>query len=427
MRRRALLQTLGTTSLGLAGCLGDGSDGGDSTPTPSTTPTETQPPTTSYPDTSVESYTWNGAPDMEHRAAAYPQGSVDPYFVAVLRSTSEASAFRDSYLANSDRAELQEAAAFISDTDHEKQSIVVVQDAKGSSHPDMELEGVRPATTPASTGVHVHARYPGEGATADIIQDNLLVRVPGDPEFARVTLTPQFNDPVTFATQNAIDAPALNEPRALVVRNRDCTEHSVHIQGMVDETLVTREAVDTPAGSIRVAKAVFGHAATYALAASTESTETATTSNVSITTDDPRHVLIDVDGAGKLTISRMDGVPEESRIQCEPEQRPYESSDPSQNIADPVDLWVVSQDAEPRTLTATISDGDTRVFSQTFELSGGYDKAREADLLAKKTTYTLTVEPESGGTLETTFTVAESLSKVTIYVNASGEISVRSS
>lgn len=357
---------------------------------------------------------------MSRRDAPYPQGSVGAYFVAVLRTNRETTAFGRASLGGSAGEEISGAVEFLTDTKFGDESVVVVRDASGSSHPDLAVHEVRRD----GDGVHVSVYYPGRGRTADITEDNLFVRVAGAPSFGRVTVG-RGEDSTTVATANALEVPPLAEPRPLVVRNRDCTGHRLRVRGRIDGDLVVRETAETEPGSVTVIDSTFARAASYELDAETVTPENDVTASVTFNSDGPAGALVEVDGSADLAVSELSSIPKERRIDCETRQRPYESDNPAENVDNPVDLWVLSRDTDAGTLEVTISDGETTVFERTFELRSGYDKAREANLLAKKGTYALTAASETGERVETTFEVTSS-SKVTLSVAESGKITVRS-
>lgn len=410
MHRRSFLR-LGAAALPLtAGCTGAPRFDSGTDQLPERTRSSTDTPT---PSTDHATHAWNGPPTLTRRDAPYPQGSVGAYFVAVLRTSDEAAAFGQLALDAG-------AVEFLSGTEFGDESVVVVQDASGSSHPDLAVYEVRPNGDGVRVGVH----YPGRGGTADIIEDNLLVRIAGEPSFARVTVG-RGEDSATVATANALSAPPLAEPRPLVVRNLDCAGHRLRIRGRIGGNLVVQQAVETEPGSVTVLDSIFARAASYELDAETATSENDTTASVTFDSDGPAGALVEIGGSAGLSVSECTSVPEERRIDCETGQRPYESSDPAENIDDPVNLWVVSHDPEARTLEVTIRDGETTAFEQTFELQGGKDKARKAGIIAKKGTYALTVALETGEPVETTVEVTESSSKVTVFVEESGAITVR--
>lgn len=418
MRRRRLLG-LGASALPLvAGCLGTPESPRTDTPeSPADGRTNGAP--ASPEDGDIETYTWNGPPRLDRTDANYPQGSVSPYFVALLRTTSEASVFGEAFLADAENeGAARGARTFLTETDFGGKCLVVFQDAAGSSHPELAVDSVD------FTGetVHLRASYPGQGRTADTIENTLLARVRGSPTAAEVTLGE--GAAATVATRNAIDAPRLADPRALVVRNRDCIAHGVGFDARIDGHLAASHVVEAPAGSIRVVAGAFAYAGDYTVRASIAGTGRAVETSAPIAADDPRAVLVDIDGQSEPTLARLDGTPSEQRIDCDAESRPYESSDPSENIDGSVALWVVNRASSGRRLTVTIADDGTGVFERTVDLAAGGDKVREAGLLRKKGDYSVTVEPESGDAVATTVEVRDGTSTLTVLVEASGEIGV---
>lgn len=413
MRRRQLLRS-GTLTLPLlAGCLsmrGDqtdpqsGSSAGNSTDLPQ--------------EAALDTHTWSGTPALSTRDVPYPQGMTGPYYVSILRSESATTTFR-----NIASGLPSDAETFLTHTDFEGESVVVIHDQKGSSHPNLAVDSVARDQISKTEGVQVTAHYPGDGRTADIIENTLLVRVAGHPGFARATIGTDADAP-TIATTNAITASRLDATRSLVVRNRDCQSHGLDVRGEIDGNIVVWEGVEIDAGKITLIEDVFPYAATYDMAVTMSAADKSMTDQVEILASGTRNVLVDIDAAGTPTVTAVDGSPQERQTDCETSDRPYESSNPAENVDEPVDLWVVKQSADPQTLTVTITEKDTQVFQQAFELGEGKAKTRETDVLAKKAVYAVRVTSDTGVTATTEFEVTESVSKLTVHVGESGELSV---
>lgn len=409
MRRRQLLRSGALTLPLLAGCVSTpdnqiGSSDNDSTGLPR--------------EAALDTHAWSGSPTLTVQDAPYPQGMAGPYYVSILRSEADATTFRDS--ADSFPSD---AKTFLTRTDFEGESVVVIHDQKGSSHPNLAVDSVARDHVDQTEGVHVTAHYPGDVRTADLIENSLLVRVAGHPEFARTTIGTETDAP-TIATTNAITASRLDTARSLVVRNRDCQSHRFHVQGEVDGNIVVWESVEIDAGQISVVEDVFPYAAAYDMAVVLSAVDQSATDQIELTTSGTRNVLVDIDAAGMPAVTTVDGSPQERRIECETRDRPYESSDPQENVDDPVDLWIVKQSTDPQTLTVSITESGTQVFQQAFEFGEGKAKTRETDLLAKKAVYRVRVESDAGTPAVTEFEVTESVSKLTVHIDESGELSM---
>ncbi|MFB6154593.1 MAG: hypothetical protein ABEJ22_01780 [Haloferacaceae archaeon] len=418
--RRAFL-ALGAVALGGgAGCLGGA-------PRESSESTTTAGNETGTADRSTETRTdspggqprlaFNRAERLHRLDASFPQRDVGTYYLALLTSADHAEAFP------TDRFGNEEAAAFVADTDFDRRALVVLHDRQSSSHPDLELLG----TNRDGYTVRVDVRYPGTAGTADVTTDTLLVRVPAgdDPvRAAGATLRPQYGDPVRFRTANAYDRlPAFDPGGDLVFRNRDCAEAQLPVTVTRDGDLFFSDGVTLAPASVRRIGGLVSHPGewTVAVRAGEESHE----QSWSVTGGPPGDLLVDVDGDGGVSLERRpDGADGTDLGACETAAYPYESSDPAENLDDPVDLWVLDHADGEHHLTVTIRDGDTEVFSGEFATRAGYDKVRRAGLLAKKTTYAVEVTTDAGATATRSVTVREGAGTLEVRVTESGDLAV---
>jgi hypothetical protein len=140
--------------------------------------------------------------------------------------------------------------------------------------------------------------------------------------------------------------------------------------------------------------------------------------------DDPGVILVDVAGDGTISLTRQSDVGDAPTDACQPDGYTYESSDPAANVDPPVDLWLLDRGDASAELTVTVNDGDTRVFSRTYETSGGVDKIHRPDLLAKKTDYAVTVSARDGREVADTATVGEGVTQLVVRVTEAGDLTV---
>lgn len=396
-RREFLALSLG--GLGsLAGCIASNDRTPDSSP--------------AHPETAHLSF--NHAEPLHRVDAGFVQREVASYYLAVVASADHATAFP------TDRFENQEAAAFVTDTDYSQAAVVILQDRQSSSHPDLELR----RTAIEGDTVTIEVRYPGEGGTADITTDTLLVRVSSDKSDvrrARATISSQHSDPDRIGTRNVYGGvPTFDPPGDLILQNRDCA--NTHLSGTVtyEGDLFFRDRLDLPPASLRRIGNLFPYAGEWTVAVRTggETVE----QSWSLTRETPGDVLVDVAGDGTVSLSHhANGVDATDPTACETNSYPYESADATENLDHPVDLWILDQSDREHYLTVTIRDGDTEVFSDEFNTQAGYDKAQRAGLLAKKTTYTVVVTMDDEPTVSKSVTVREGVKKLEIRITESEE------
>lgn len=431
--RRGFLALSASALAAVAGCTdgrayGDGpgkggAPGGDATDTDETTPTDRGTGTDAGVGTTTDSaldaasLAFDRAAELRRADAPVPQRDVASYYLALLRSADDASAFPTDRFGNDD------AAAFVAETDFASETVVVLQDRRGSSVPDLELVG---AGLSGAT-LAVEARYPGQGGTADVTTDTLLVRAAtGDRAVraARATVRPQSGDPVRFATANAYDVtPEFDPAGDLVVRNRDCAERRPGVTVTYSGDLFLEESPTLGPASTRRFEGVFSLPGEWTVSA--RSGDRTVSETVPLTDAPPGDVLVEAGGDGSVSIERRpEGVESGATDRCETDGGPYESPDPGENVADPVDLWVLDRSPEARELTVGIRDGDREVFSETFDTSAGDDKAHRADLLAKRATYVVEVRAAAGASVTETVTVDDGVSKLTVRVTEAGELAV---
>lgn len=416
--RRAVL-ALGAGILGsMAGCTGLGGEAPRPSPDdPSSTPDSG--PADTPADTQIEAahLSFNHADALHRIDAGFAQRDVANYYLALLTSSNHETVFR------TDRFTNHEAKTFVTDTDFSQSALIVFQDRRSSSHPDLEF---RQATRAGET-VTITAAYPGNGATADITTDTLLVRVPADERAvnaASARIIPQHGDPVQVSTLNVYeDGSAFDAAGDLVIRNRDCATAPLSVTVTYEGELFLREGVELQPASLRRIEGLFAYPGTWTVAVKLGS-ETRSRS-WSLTGETPGDVLIDVTGDGAVTLSHQaSGVDETSLDSCETTDYPYESSEPAQNLDRPVDLLVLDQSADNHHLTVQIRDGDTDVYSGEFDTREGYDKAKRAGLLAKKTTYTVDVTLDNEPTVSESVTLQEGVKKLEVRVTESGGVEV---
>lgn len=409
---------------GIAGCLGSpggvpGRPPGEPTPGPGDEPTD-RPPETQTPSGSPSEAThlaFNHADPLHRIDAGFAQRDVASYYLGVLTSDDHAAAFP------TDRFEKQAASAFVADTEYSRAVLVVFQDRRSSSHPDLDLLG----TVRAGDRVTIKTRYPDTASTADITTDTLLVRVPTDERAVRAasaTITPQYGDPVRVSTTNVYDGiPAFDPAGDLVLRNRDCADAPLSVTVTYQGDLFVRDGVNLPAASLRRVEELFAYSGEWTVTARID-TET-TTRSWSLTGGAPGDVLVDVAGDGTVSLSHhATGVNETALGTCERNDYPYESSNPAENLDHPVDLWVLDHSDGEHRLAVTIRDDDTEVFRGEFDTREGYDKAKRAGLLAKKTAYTVDVTIDGGTTVTESVTVRDGAEKLAVRVTESGESTV---
>jgi hypothetical protein len=342
---------------------------------------------------------------------------VASYYLALLKSANHATAFPTA------RFENQEATAFVTDTDYSQAAVVVLQDRQSSSHPDLELRG---ADIEDDT-VTIEATYPTGGGTADITTDTLLVRISSDESDVRrahATISSQHGDPDRVGTRNIYDnVPTFDSPGNLLLRNRDCSNSLLSVTVTYEGDLFFRDSLDLPPTSLRRVDSLFSSIGEWTVAVRSDS-ETVEQS-WSLTGERPGNVLVDVAGDDTVSLSHhVNGVDTTDPTACETNDYPYESTDPTKNLADPVDLWILDQSDRKHRLTVTIRDGDTEVFSDEFDTRAGYDKAQRAGLLAKKTTYTVVAAMDNETTVSKSVSVREGVKKLEVRITEEEELMV---
>lgn len=408
--RRAFLSFSTGALASMTGCLGDRTVPwpGDST---SRNETETPPQSTGNPD----HLSFNHATPIHRVDAEFPQRDVGPYYLALLTTEDHAAAFPTDHFENA------EADAFVTDTNYDHDAVIVFHDRESSSTPDLTLTG----TLREGDTIMIDATYPGQAATSDITTDTLLVRVTtGDAPLrgARAMLHPQYGDSIRLGTANLYTQSTFEQPGDLMIHNHDCTPTSLSVTVTYEGDLFAQHRIELGPATSRRLDEVFTHAGNWIV--TVDHNNTTITQSWSFTDTAPGDVLLDVDGSGDVSLEhRPSGVDSVSYV-CETTEFPYESSNPNENLDTPVDLWVVDQSEDAHTLTVTIHDGDTMVFSDEFELQSGYDKARRAGLLAKKTAYTVDVTLDGTTSVSESVTVQERMSKLTIRVTEAGELTV---
>lgn len=296
-RRSFLALSLGTIG-SLAGCLGvtDGAPGrspGDSTPRFSNETTDSKTPSDSPSEAAHLSF--NHAELLHRVDAGFVQRDVASYYLALVMSADHAAAFP------TDRFGNQEATAFVTDTDYSQAAVVVLQDRRSSSHPDLEL---RRADTQGGT-VTIEAEYPGGAKTADITTDTLLVRMStdeSDVRAARATISSQHGDPDRVGTRNVYGGvPTFDPPGNLVLRNRDCSNTPLSVTVTYEGDLFFRDGLDLSPASLRRVDGLFSYAGEWTVAVRTDG-ETVERS-WSLTGGTPGDVLVDVAGDGTVSLS----------------------------------------------------------------------------------------------------------------------------
>jgi hypothetical protein len=422
-RRHALRYAAGLAlAPAAAGCLGDdgtGSDGTDTadTDTDGTTTAPSTGGTTTPPTGSVASHAWNGAPELHAGAGAFPEGDVGSYYLALLTDAEHAAAF----------AFEGDAARFLADTDFETASVVLLQDRHGQSTPDLAVTDVRHVD---GGGVRFTARYPGTVSTGDIITDTVAVRVPNEgatPAWATVDVAGRTGGTTSFSTTSKYGTDRYADPGAVVVQNRDCQPHRVAVTATRNGELFHASSHELAPATADTVTGVLTIPGDWQVAITRHSSTDPVSKSWSLGSDAPGDVLGSVAGDGSLALAyHPDGVADAQPSGCETDGYPYESTDPAENVADPVDLWLVSQDDDERSLDVTIADEATGsdVYSETHVLAAGKDKQRRTDLLAKRGTYAVTVTPATGDAVESTFAVDDDVGKLTVHVDGDGTISV---
>lgn len=399
-RREFLALSLGAFG-SIAGCVA----GTDETPASSPAPPE------------AASLSFNHAEPLHRVDAAFPQRDVASYYLAVVTSPDHATTFP------TDRFNNQEAVTFVSDTDYSQAAVIILQDRQSSSHPDLEL---RRDDIEGDT-ITIDAGYPGDGRTADITTDTLLVRVASDKSDvrrARATIRRQHGDPDRIATRNVYDdVPTFDAPGDLILQNRDCSNIPVSGTVTYEGDLFFRDRLDLPPASRRRVDSLFSYAGEWTVAVRTGGDPVE--QSWSLTRGTPGDVLVDVADDGTVSLSHhANGVDATDPAACETTDYPYESADPAENLDRPVDLWILDQSDREHHLTVTIRDGDTEVFSDEFTTEAGDDKAQRAGLLAKKTTYTVLVTMDDEPTVSTSVPVREGVKKLEIRISESEELSI---
>lgn len=410
--RRAVL-ALGIATLGGgAGCIShpDAARTG-----PNEEPSETT--TASGSPAHSAQLSFNHAEPLHRIDADFAQRDVGRYYFALLTSADHAASFPTDGFGN------EEGNSFVTGTDFSREAVVVLQDRRSASHPDIELLDTRRE----GERVTIEAQYPGSGATADVTTDTLLVRLPtGDTELrtASAVFHPQQGEPVRFSTLNRYDTESQFETAGdLVLRNRDCADVQLSATVTFQDDLFFRDGVDLAPASGRRVGGLFAYAGEWTV--TVRQGEHTTTRSWSLTDVTPGDVLVDVAGDGTVSLSRHpDGVDQIDPGSCETGDYPYESASPEENLDEPVALWVLDRSDGAHRLTVTIRDGDTEVFSDEFDTLEGYDKFKRAGLLAKKTTYTVAVTMDGGSTVSETVAIQEGAEKLVVRVSEAGTVTV---
>jgi hypothetical protein len=417
MQRRQYLALAGGALAALAGCTDAPGDG-------SSSPTDTSPTPTGTEATVTGTLTANGTPDLGRLDAPFAQRAVGRYYLAVATAPEHGERLA-SALAGDEAG--SEAPAFLRGTDYDAASVVCVQEAGSSSVPDLELVSARVA----GEAVTLAARYPGTAGTDDITTDLLLVRVAHPAvRHATVGITPQRGDTTRFSTVGRYGWELLDEPRPLVVRNRDCESHPVRVTATVDGELVaetTRPEAYPPASLVRDG-AFLREAATHTVRASMgRDTAAKTTLSTETGADDPQGVLVDVSGDGTLSVETrpVKDLPDRASGECEAASLPYESSDPSENVDRAARLQWRNRSAADRELELLVRDGDRTVVSRDVALAAG-GKGRTEALVAKRGVYDTRLALD-GTERRVDWQVDEAGDDLQVLVEADGSLTVAQS
>lgn len=420
-RRTFLAFALGTAATG-AGCITDSGTGssGRTEPTPrenETTGGQTPSQTPSDEQSEVASLSFDHAEPLHRIDAGFPQRDVGSYYLGLLTSRDHVAHFPTTRFQN------QTATAFLEKSDYSRSVVLALQDRRSSSHPDLELH----STERNGPEVSIETRYPGQGGTADVTSDTLLVRIPTDGEtvrFASATITPQYGDPVRLATGNAYDADAsFDSAGDLVLQNRDCANAPLSVTVTFAGDLFLRDGLDLQPATRRRIERLVAYPGEWTVTVRTGSRTIEHT--WSLADDPPGDVLLDVTGEGTVSMTHEpSGVDRQRFDTCQTNGYPYESPTPSENLVHPIDLLVLDHAEGEHHLTVRIRDGDTDVFSGDFDTRSGYDKIRRAGLLAKKTAYTVDVTTGDGAAITETVTVRDGVKKLAVRIPESGELTV---
>jgi hypothetical protein len=423
MNRRQYLALAGGALAGLAGCTdgapsGDGSDGEG--------PGDTNSPT-GTPVTGAIAV--NRTPDLDRLDAPFAQRAVGSYYLAVVSAADEGERLATELGGGDGTDRNGEGAAFVRETDYSQASVVCLQDARSSSHPDLELTDATVADGVAT----LEAQYPGREATSDITTDLLAVRIAEtDLEHATVALTSTTGEATRFSTVGRYGRTQLDEPRPLVVRNRDCEAHHADVSATVDGELVadTTRTDEYPAGSVVRRGGFLTEAATHTVRASTAARETIVDGTVSTTAgaDEPVGVLVDVSGEGSVSVEGrpVADLPASIDGDCEASSLPYESSDPSKNVAEPARLeWVNRSDAD-RTVRLVVREEDHEVVDRDVAMPAG-GKGRTEALIAKRGVYDTSLTPDEGTGRRVDWQMDESGDDLQVMVEADGSLTVATS
>lgn len=417
MERRQYLTLAGGLLAGLAGCTDGPADGGSS-PAGSPTPTGTEATVTG-------TLTANGTPDIDRLDAPFAQRAVGGYYLAVATAPGHGERLATALEGPESRSE---ASAFLRGTDYDAASVVCVQEAQSSSVPDLELVSARVA----GEAVTLTARYPGNAGTDDITTDLLLVRV-AHPEVVHATVgvTGQTGTTTRFSTVGRYGRPQLAAPRPLVVRNRDCESHHVRVTATVDGELVAEAPRTTsypPAAVVRHG-AFLREAATHTVRASRGRDSSAETTIATATdADDPQGILVDVAGSGALTVETrpVDVLPDTAGGECEASSLPYESSDPSENVADPARFEWVNRSGADRRLRLVVRDGERAVVDRHVAMPAG-GKGKTEGLVAKRAVYDTSLTLAEGEGRRVDWQVDEAGDDLQVMVEADGSLVVAES
>lgn len=423
--RRHLLRGAGLGLGGFfAGCVGGrggggASGGGDPDGTDGTPNSGDGISTHTRTELDAEAYVYNGGPELPYLdAAQFPQRRVSSYYVALLTETEHAERLSAAWEGD------EEAETFAADTDFDSSALVVMQNRSSSSHPDYEVA----TAERMGGGVSLMLRRPGNATTSDIITENVLVRVPkGDPEPRFATVRLDEGAGTTFSTEGKFDRSALENPVDLVYRNRDCEEHRLVVDATIDDELVLSRQLTLSSGGVRVVRAALTEAATYSVRTRDVSGGSETTAGVELDgSDDPAAVVTEITGDGSFVQSTPDETPDFGPAECEASSLPYESSDPSENVASPVGLRYVSlAETSELDLRVVVRDGDRTVVDRTVTLSGK-TKADLTDggLIAKKGTYDLSVAADGEVVAEERWVVDEAGDDASVVVERDRRVQV---
>lgn len=439
MRRRRLLASLGAAALA-TGCVGGPSstgaspggptdagtpeptrspedESGPATGTPGEDPPGTGTPTTLPPD-AYDALGYVDAADLGRIDAGFAQRAVGPYYLAVAATADGAAALAD-------RLEREDGRAFLDATDFAAAAVVAFHDAHARSVPDLAVRSVRRG----HGSVDLDVVYPGDGGTADVTAELLLLRVPrGDdaPAHATASITGQSGETTTISTVGRYGRASLTEPRDVVVRNRDCTAHRIDVGATVDGELVftpTDQGHVDPGTTVRY-RDVLREAGAHRVAVDRSGTEVAATTSLA-NDGSPQGVLVDVDGGGTVAVTTRPeaDLPVAGTGDCAAADVPYESSDPAENVARPAHVgWVNRSDAN-RSVRVVVRDDDAVVIDRRIDLPAG-DKGRTDGLVARRGAYRTRISPDEGASRTVDWVVDDAGADLQLLVEASGELAV---